>query len=132
MSKLHKMLINAYQNQDMELLINIARLDLTKFDEETLEDLKTMTLQEIFHEITFFNISILNDDYKKLPIYFLDDKWVILEFDTLDKEDILNSSGIVIESNISNIKLCLTIKEIIDSTADGSLVKDSVCISQKV
>lgn len=125
MNKLHNMMIQAYQNQDMNLLTDIARLDLTKFNEETLEDLKTMTLQEIFLEITFFNISILNENYKRLPIYFLDDNWLILEFNTLDKDDILNSSGIIIDTNISNINVCLTIKDILDSTVDGSLNNDS-------
>lgn len=114
-------LTDAYKEKDFKKIYDITRMNLSEFKAILIDYLKTRSLDDIFLEITFFNICCLNENYNKLPIYFFDDNWILLEILKIEPNDILKSTGKVIESTFNGLKNELTIYEILNESTDGVL-----------
>lgn len=115
-------LFSAYKSKDLEKIYDITRMNVPKFKHELIDYLKTKSLNEIFQEIIFFNTSILNEEYKLLPIYFFDDNWIILEILSFKKENLMQSKGKVIDSSFLGLKEELEINVILNESENGILL----------
>lgn len=120
-------LIKAYKAKDLNMINAITQINLPLLDDELIDYLKKLTLDEIFNEITLFNASALNDNYKTMSFYFFNNNWIVMNISVLEQEDILNSVGYVIESTIENLRHELKIIDIIKNTEKGILQNNSDC-----
>lgn len=117
---LEESLFNAYQNKDYETINNIMTMNVLKMDKKLYQYLKHKTLDEIHKEIICFNLAMINNKYKRLPIYFFDDSWIILEITNVNSSPI-NYKGKVIESSYNNLKNELRINDLIKESHNGIL-----------
>lgn len=130
MNNLLNQLIKCYKEKDLELIYDITRLNVINLKPKLIEDLKKMTLDDIFFTITIFNFSLINKNYNKMPVYFFDDNWIILEIQNINENDLTQSIGKVIESSFFGIKTELNINDILDESKNGILNKGKCFIGK--
>lgn len=115
-----EILLKLYKEEKYDNILDITRLDFSIFNEEILLYINEMNTQDVIVDIFFFNLSIVNNDYKILPIYFPDDSWFILDILEINQNK-LESIAIIKESNLQLIDKSFRLIDFIRNVKNGIL-----------
>lgn len=116
-----------YELKKINEIDKVTSYDFSQLKEATIKYIKTLDFEEVFLQILSFNISIIRERNMFLPIYYIDETWMVLKIKEMNIVNPLESEVSIYKTNMSlddinfNSNL-LRIIDFITSTKKGKLL----------
>lgn len=116
-----------YELKKINEIDKVTSYDFSQLKEATIKYIKTLDFEEVFLQILSFNISIIRERNMFLPIYYIDETWMVLKIKEMNIVNPLESEVSVYKTNMSlddinfNSNL-LRIIDFIKNTKKGKLL----------
>ena len=68
-----------YELKKINEIDKVTSYDFSQLKEATIKYIKTLDFEEVFLQILSFNISIIRERNMFLPIYYIDETWMVLK-----------------------------------------------------
>jgi hypothetical protein len=116
-----------YELKKINEIDKVTSYDFSQLKEATIKYIKTLDFEEVFLQILSFNISIIRERNMFLPIYYIDETWMVLKIKEMNIVNPLESEVSIYKTNMSlddinfNSNL-LRIIDFIKNTKKGKLL----------
>ena len=116
-----------YELKKINEIDKVTSYDFSQLKEATIKYIKTLDFEEVFLQILSFNISIIRERNMFLPIYYIDETWMVLKIKEMNIVNPLESEVSIYKTNMSldNINFNSNLLRIIDfikNTKKGKLL----------
>lgn len=102
-TELIKNLCKLYDDKNIKAIDDITAYIFDSLEDKTIEYIKTISPQEVFLQILCFNIFISEIREMHLPLFFINNYWIVVKITNKDENNIFQSSIEYVNSNMEEL-----------------------------